>query len=466
MDGWTRRVGAGLAVLLTCGCGGAVARPAASSRPDLVVYVLVDALRADRLGCYGSSRALTPHLDALAQEGVLFEAVQASSTWTRSSIASMFTSLHAGSHQVLGRTDGLADEQLTLAEVLRAHGLETLAVTTNGNAGREFGFSQGFDAFVYPPMTVEGEFLAEGVTELALQTVAQRVDRLEGQPLFLYLHYIDPHDPYLPRPGAPVTEAPGRFDGTRPSLEAFDGLPQQERLPADEERLRSLYDGEVWYADAWVGRLVEGLRRLGVLDRTLLVFTADHGEELWEHGLRGHGHNLYQSTLQVPLVVRYPDASRPAPRRVAEPISTVDIAPTILGALGLEPPAGWQGRDLRPLAEGRPRAPGLEGIYSELVIEGRRLQALRLGSLKLIRQTRGPGTAPALARYELYDLASDPREATDLAEREPASRARLEALLDRWQGAVEAAAGTAWRVSPDQLSESTLEELKALGYLE
>lgn len=465
MNGWKGRAAAGLAVVLTCGCGGPAAHPAASSRPDLVVYVLVDALRADRLGCYGSGRGLTPRLDALASEGVLFEAAQASSTWTRSSIASMFTSLHAGSHQVLGRADGLAAGQLTLAEVLRARGLETLAITTNGNAGREFGFSQGFEAFVYPPMTVGGEFLAEGVTELALQAVAQRVDRLERQPLFLYLHYIDPHDPYLPRPGAPETGASGRFDGTRPSLVAFDALPQRDRLPADEERLRALYDGEVWYADAWIGRLVEGLRGLGVLERTLLVFTADHGEEFWEHGLRGHGFNLYQPTLQVPLIVRYPGATRPAPRRVGEPVSTVDIAPTILGALGLEPPPGWQGRDLRPLAEGRPRPPGLEGIYSELVLDGRRLQALRLGHLKLIRQRGGPDAAPAPAQLELYDLGSDPQEATDLAGREPATRARLEALLDRWQGAVAGAAGTAWRVSPDQLSESTREELKALGYL-
>ncbi len=430
--------------------------------PELVVIVLVDALRADRLGVYGSTANLTPLLDALGREGVVFEAAQATSTWTRASIASLFTSRYPSSNRVRTFEDGLDGAYETLAEALTPAGVEGVAVTTNGNAGREFGFDQGFESFVYPPV-FEGEFTAAGVTELGLQVVAQRRGVLAERPLFLYLHYIEPHDPYLPRPGFTAADSgAGRFSGSRADLQALDALPPGARQPADEQRLVRLYDGEVRYLDEHVGQLVAGLRRLGVYERTLLLVTADHGKELWDHGQRSHGLNLYQETLRVPLLMRFPGAARGVGRRVTEPISTVDVAPTILASLGLDPPPGFQGRDLSPLILGRRRAEGLPGVFSELSLGHKSLSAIRVGPNKLIRDRRPGGQVTE----ELFDLAADPHERADLAGREGGQRARLAELLDRWEDAAATAAGPGWRVSPEQLSPGEREQLKALGYLE
>lgn len=459
--GRARRVGL---LLLAAMVAGACAADRPARRPQLVVMVLVDALRADHLGAYGSSRGLTPNVDRFARRSFVFEHAVAASAWTRSSVASLFTSRYPSSHGVLGRTDGLPPEALTLAEVLAGRGWETLGITTNGNAGQPFGFTQGFQSFVYPASGRPGKLRAEAVTELALQCVAQRQDRLARQPLFLYLHYLDPHDPYRPHPeltGEP--EPPGRYDGERPSLEALDALPPGARTADDEARIRHLYAGEVRYCDLWLGRLFDGLQRLGALDDALVVLTADHGEGLWDHGERSHGGSLYQEQLHVPLVVHYPGQQARHARRVAEPVSNVDVAPTVLAAAGLEMPAVFQGRDLDVLTRGRTRPGGLEGVYSELALDHRTSQALRLGHMKLIRRV---SVADGTHTLELFDLRKDPRERDDLARRRPAATAHLASVLERWGDATRASGGNALRVTTEDLPESAREELRALGYIQ
>lgn len=217
------------------------------------------------------------------------------------------------------------------------------------------------------------------------------------------------------------------------------------------------------YFDLWLGRLVEGLGRMRVFDETLMVLTADHGEGLWDHGARGHGGSLYEEQLRVPLIIHYPGQRPRDARRIAEPVSTVDAAPTILAAAGVGPPRSFLGRDLAPLTRGAKRPTSPAGIYSELALDQRRAQALRLGDFKLIRRQDRPD---APAELELYNLRSDPHERHNLAEGEPATPARHLAALDRWRAANAAAASQARRVTPEELPDGVRGELRALGYIQ
>ena len=263
----------------------------ADQPPAGVVLIVVDALRADHVGSYGSDQGLTPHLDELAEEGYVFENAIATSSWTRASIASMFSSRYPTAISVVGRDDSIGSSVVTVAEVLQVLGnFQTLGVSTNANAGAQYGFAQGFDTFLAPESegSYPGDFavpIAETVTRTALALLDERD---LSRPFFLFLHYVDPHDPYLPHPGLlDSVEPSGRFDGSRRRLQEMDRTAPSDLTEADVERIKFLYAGEVKYADAWIGALLAGLRDRGLHDDTLIVVTADHGEGLWDHAPRG-----------------------------------------------------------------------------------------------------------------------------------------------------------------------------------
>jgi arylsulfatase A-like enzyme len=432
------------------------------------VLVVVDALRADHLGVYGSSRGLTPEIDRFASRARVYEAASATSAWTRSSFASLFTSRAPGAVQVLGRLDRLGAEPLTLAEVFLAAGWETIGVTTNGNAGRAFGFDQGFRSFVYPGVWTRAKARADAVTSLALQILDQRRGRLGTEPLFLFLHYIDPHDPYEEHPELlPAPGPPGRFDGTREQLSALDALPAGERRPEDEAHVRHLYASEVRYVDLWIGRLLDGLAQRGLLDPALIVLTADHGEGLWDHGVRSHGFDLYQEQVHVPLLVH--DPHRPHEGgRIRTPVSTIDVAPTMLAAAGLPVPAAFHGRPL-PRDAGDGGAAQTAPVCAELALDVRsghgRIDSVRLGRHKLLRHwTREDAPSPD-DRLQLFDLERDPGERDDISGRDAAALARLRAALEVCRGLASSSA-PAVRVDPATTTPELREELRALGYVQ
>jgi arylsulfatase A-like enzyme len=433
--------------------------------PAGVVLIVVDTLRADHLGTYGSPLGLTPALDGVADRGVVFEQAIAPSSWTRSTMASLFTSRYPSSLGVLGREDALAPAALTLAEVLRDAGrMQTLGVITNQNAGRPFGFDQGFDRFEVPELTAgyphDAQIhIAEGVTRRALHLLD---DRVSGLPFFLFMLYIDPHDPYLPHPDLVGEGPPGRFDGSRRQLAQLDRMPPGQRTANDLARIRHLYAGEVNYCDRWIGELLAGLEQRGLRDEVLLVVTADHGEGLWDHGHRAHGRHLYEELVRVPLILD-PPGSAAEGRRVSQPVSLLDVAPTILAAFGIPPPKDYRGSDLAPLARGETspaRRPAV--VYTELDVDDDDLEALRRGDTKLIRHrsSRGERGAP-----ELYDLAADPDERHDQAAGHPVLLASMESALDRLSARVLAEATAAHRVALDSLDEESARGLRALGYL-
>ncbi|HUG53910.1 MAG TPA: sulfatase [Vicinamibacteria bacterium] len=370
--------------------------------PLAIVY-LVDTLRADHTSPYGYHRDTTPELTAFARDSVLFEQAIAHASWTKPSVASLFTSLLPGRHRAVQLRDSLDPGLVTLAEMLQTRGFATGAAVANSviyTAGTNF--DQGFDFFAglhgaddRPSKVVE----AGPVVDAALGWIEER----RGFPNFLYVHTMDPHVPYTPPPPfdrryepRPTPDHPGtdpRFDF---------------KEPLDLERLIAQYDGEIAYGDQEFGRFVRELKARGLYDRALIVFTADHGEEFNDHGKWLHGRSVFDELIRVPLVVKFP-GQRGAGRRVAQQVQMVDILPTVLQELGLPVPTPpvITGHPLQAVVAGpTPEPPAV----SEISHRGFVAHGMRTGRDKYIRRF-------SPEEDELYfDLTRDPGETVNLIE--------------------------------------------------
>ncbi len=409
-------------------------RAAAGVRPqDLnIVMVTLDTTRADRLGCYGYPDAGTPNVDRLAAQGVVFETAVTATPLTLPAHATIFTGTRPPVHGVRDNGGYVLDpSRVTLAEVLRGAGWRTAAFVGAYVLDAKWGLDQGFEVYV-------DDFAISRYRTLSLGAVARRAGAVvdaalpwleahAGVRFFAWLHFYDPHSPY---------------DPPEPFKTRFARRP---------------YQGEIAYADAQLGRLLEWLERRGLEDRTLVVVMGDHGESLMEHGEGTHGLFVYEATLRVPLIVRAP-FGRTRGRRVSSLVRSEDVVPTVLDLVGLAPPTGVQGRSLVPLMTGAARDLDLEAYSESLYARNHfgwsELRALRAGRYKYIE-------AP---RPELYDLARDPGEVRnlfaarrDLANRLAAALARLGAERPGEPGG---AATAARAVDPE-----TRERLAALGYI-
>ena len=424
----------------------------AGARANVVIF-LADTLRADFLGAYGHPAPTSPRLDEFARSAVLFEDAWAQASWTRAAVASILTGLHVGSHGVDREDRVLAPSARTLAEVLREGGYGTGAFVANHLLGGRFGFDQGFEAWNPGARTLYGAPAADLVREaLAWVDSARR-------PFFLYVHTMEPHAPYTPseedlRPF--LTEAYRGTTDTRALLR----LGQLGTLaPAGLRFLRSRYEGEVHQDDRAFGSLLDGLRARGLDDQTLVFFTADHGEEFLEHGGTEHAKTLYQELVRVPLVVRVPRG--PGGVREKGTVQQIDLMPTILALTGLPVPSGLTGRDLGARLA-RPQTPGDAPpvLFSEERFAVVDKVAARAGDLKLIFNNDGPALWRAGSHLELYDLARDPLERTNLVASRPIAAAFLERRLEAFRNG-NAGAGKGVVLSPEER-----EQLRALGYVQ
>jgi arylsulfatase A-like enzyme len=459
--------------------------PATASPPpfDTVVLITVDTLRADRLGAYGQRQPTSPVFDTLAADSVLFERAAATCPATAPSVASILTGHHRAVHGVERNTSHLRRDVRTLPEILRHAGFRTAAVVANPVLDRH-GFEQGFDRYHMAPVDPRRRALGPdaGVVKLAGRAVREAGDG----PLFLWVHFMAPHGPYRP----PVDHArrfrrwPYWWRGDRrlpllPGNYGLGGIPRYQRVRRirDPASLRALYDAEVRYTDELIGLFLGRLQRFRRWDRTLLVFTADHGESLGEHDAWfQHGWFAYDPTVRVPLLIRAP--GRLAPGRVPASVSLLDLTPTVLALLDLPARPGIEGRSLLPVVEGRSgdRAAFTQTYYAN------QLTALTLGSWKYVRagspNSVPPGTTakpvvprPPAAGELLYDLATDPRETTDLTPERPAVRARLAARTDAWLRG-QTALGRRRAPAPPTPQRSPREQrqlddrLRELGYLD
>jgi len=440
-----------------------------AARPNIVLIVL-DALRADRVEAERDGTPVMPRLRAFAETSHYFTRAYAQSTWTKPSMASLFTSTYPGVHNVLFGTpmnlvegqrttaDSLPEECETLAETLRAAGYRTIGVQTNGNMTRALGMAQGFDVYLeraYPA------WRAKDVTDQAMKQLAAG-----GGPFLLFLHYMDPHGPYDPPEAhrAAFDDFPAAPEDDLAVMEDYAfwyndqvlhdvGLKAERETPdfspEGEAHVRALYDGDCRYADAEVGRLLDAV--YADHPDTVTVILADHGEELWDHGSIGHGKTVYEELARVPLVLHVPDA---APERIDSPVELVDVLPTLASIAGIAPRPGWQGRDLLAQEGQDPDRAVFTRTWSSLRETGIDLSAVVQNSTKLVYDR-------AAQTYALYDLDADPLERAPI---EDALRLRRFAALLEAHDAANAEHPERRQPQQTELDEEALRDLEAQGY--
>ncbi len=445
------------------------ARRSADPRPN-VLLVSLDTARADRLGCYGNPRPVTPHLDALARDGVRFARAEAASNWTLPSHYSLFSGYTPAAHGVLpdlGAFHGYLhpDQRLNvrgsgretmLAEALRERGFRTVAITENAWVSPRFGFSQGFDVYRY-----DGRHSLPGTAVAALAELSRNGSR---GPWFLFVHTYAPHQPYhAPREFRLRFASPDHVGFAWPL--ALVPIGEYYRFhtrifpaaPSDVRAFRDLYDGQLAWADTLVGQLLGELERQGLREQTLVVVTADHGEELLERGLLDHGDTLHEEVTRVPLVVAWPGRV-PAGVVVEETVSGIDVAATILDLVGVGDRLG-DGRSLVPCwtAAGC----GERIAFAEAIgFGGEPLHAAWRGSVKYVVRKTAEGT-----REMLFDLRNDPGERRNLASRRAPDLARMRRVLREHLAAAAKVRGRLG-VAEEQVDEETLERLRGLGYVQ
>ncbi len=439
------------------------ARPDAQARN--VVVLTIDTLRASKLRPYNAqSRVRTPVFDSFVEDATLFENPQSPENWTKPSVASILTSLFPMTHRTKQDSSSLPAAALTLGEVYQEAGFQTASFLANGYVSDRFGFKQGWHH--YTNYIREGRSTeAENVFREAGRWIEEHAD----QRFFVYIQTIDPHVPY-----DPPDELLRMYD---PNPEAYTGIVRNRmtgnqlgdakvgRLTfsaADAARLAALHDGEISYHDRELGVFLEKLRELGLYDDTVFVITSDHGEEFDEHGSWGHGHSVYQELLHVPLVVRW-KAAGSAGVRIPDVVSTMDIAPTVLEATGVDVPDVFEGRSLVGHLHGA-APPGPPVAFSDFLDDRR---VIRAGRWKLI--LRGNLT------WTMFDLEEDPGEERQLdrSNANPVALRYTRILLGQFLGASDR---TAWltggrgrpaQVLPQQDSQIDAElcrQLQQLGY--
>jgi arylsulfatase A-like enzyme len=459
------------------GCTRPAGAPAAASRPLArnLIFILVDTLRADHLPLYGYRRDTSPNLSRLAGESLVLLNTRSQASCTFPSVNSILTSRSPA--EFLGQPDGnigLPAGIPGLAEILRARGFHTVAVSASpivrrspGRFNPHGGFGRGFDTF-------EEDCVWKGADCVTSQALPHL--RRDARPLFLYLHYLDPHGPYAPPAahrrrfalGHPAKAFIRDGDPLPIGRWLYENGPNPGVTAADLGFLADLYDEKIAFFDDQLGRLVAELRRSGLLKDSIVVLAADHGEEFLEHGDIKHCRNLFDTTIRTPLLLRVPGA---APRRVSDPVENLDIVPTVLdllgvtvdggGSRGASPAAGggrsagapahvqFEGRSLRPLIEGLPLRLGYQRASQGS------LHSVADGRFKLVQNL---GTQ----HFALYDLAADPGERRDVSTARRRDFARLRALLEAWLARTEGRPG---KGGPEQAAEAA-RRLRSVGYLE
>ena len=439
-----------------------------TARPDIIVYI-IDALRSDHLGCYGYSLPTSPYIDAFAEENTLFTHAYANSSWTRPSGATILTGLLPKHHKTMLVEHKLPPDVITLPEILKNHGYYTVAFNTNGNVGKGFGFDQGFDEFhIYADdIKTETVHVRSDVVNRDIFTFLQEYrKRSDRKPLFLWIWSTDPHDPYTPHESvsqtlgieqfetldksywrlAPFCEKREESDFTWPSLSAM-------------EYLRTLYDQEILFNDLTFGQLLDQLKQNGIYDNSLILFTADHGEEFLDHNWFGHGKTLYNEQLRIPLIIKSDAINK---GRFNDNVQLADIVPTMLDILGIDTPYALDGASLigKTALKGRP-------IFAEEAHSGNYLRSLIIGKDKFIFNLASTKYLhiPWRVVYpqELYELEQDPGERKNLFDKmEILSAFMKHELADAYS---RQPSGLDVEAETTELTEKQKEHLRGLGYI-
>jgi arylsulfatase A-like enzyme len=387
---------------------------------------------------------------------------RAQSSWTKPGVASVLTGLHPSQHGAQLRAERIPESVELLSERLAAAGYQTALFTTNTNIIERFGFDQGWEEFHYLSRGLgKGKREHYSSSEINAEVFAWLERRDAARPFFLFVHTLDPHDPYRPaeefrRRLAPEVDIESACCARSNVLDEL--TPETARVHARDAAL--LYDAEIAENDAALGALVDELERRGLGGATALLVTSDHGEEFYEHGGWKHGFTLYEEMLRVPLVLRLPGGAR-AGTVVESAVDQIDVVPTLLEVAGLPAAPGLPGRSLLATLDAGAGDAAARPSFARLERPGLELVAAAAGGYKLVRQS-GAWTPPrGRAPEELFDLARDPGERDDLIRLRTPRRRWLEGLLRIHERAL----GPAARREATPLDAETDRSLRALGYL-
>lgn len=454
-------------------------------RPN-VILIVVDAARPDHFSCYGCKRETTPNIDRLAEEGTLYENTISSSSWTLPAVSSLLTGTYALQHKSLDYYDRLDPDIKTLAQVLGKVGYKTAAIHAGLFFDRIWDTDRGFQEInrkvIYntesTPLILKAIRKLRSKLSLQNDNGAGWIEKnlrswfyRQDKPFFLYLHYMEPHDKF----GAPIKYSAKYLNGPSDFLrglklnrkEASIRSLMDERKPdeRDVRILNALYDGALNYLDMRVGKVVGMLKEKGVLDDTILVITADHGENLGDHGMVGHQWCLYDSLIRVPFIVRYPEVFAKG-RRMSELAQNVDLFPTLMEVLnvpGADVPAQLAGQNLLSLKRqyafsewGGCGIAAWQKRYPQFDFSpyDRTLRSVRSLEHKLIWSSD--------KKHELYDLKRDPGETRNLVEDLPEKVKELNQVLAEWLGSFTKLAAAQQN---SELTSAVKRKLQALGYL-
>ena len=468
--------------------------PEGQDKPN-VIMILVDALRADRLAAYGSRAMITPVMDTIATEGVVFERCVAATPWTLPSIATLFTSYYPKVHKATsyravesmeqGRQAYLSilgDDFDTLAEVLQTNGWQTAGFCSNKFIRKRYGYAQGFDYYdtSFADNTVRGDKVNQ-----ALFNWLDGDGRDKAKPMFLYLHYMDVHGPYNAAPQfmdplmKKVEENPDKTPLEpkemqrlnpylkKPPAETSDPT-RYERLKGYREYWEARYNAGVQEADFYLHQLVQNLSKRGLWDNSYVILLADHGEALCEHGMWDHGYSQYQTDLHVPLIMRWPKVLPPG-KRVRELASLIDVMPTIMEQLRIPPGEALQGTSLVDHLSGTlPDVPLVR--FAEAVKSGPQQYALFADVTKLMVTAIPPQKLPDgtmsgnRVRHELYNLGTDPGETINVAQQNTQVVNSLGKIME---GIIRQNLQTKPEtiILQKPVDEKTISDLQSLGYV-
>jgi arylsulfatase A-like enzyme len=431
--------------------------PSARRRRPNVVWISLDTLRADHLGAYGYTRPTSPNLDAFAARGLLFQWAISQAPWTRPSHRSMLTGVYPASRG--GR------ESPMIGETLYRAGYETFAVTGGGQVDSTLGFDRGFGIYRVWDWIHEPQRMVDWAAGRA-----QRTDR----PFFAFLHCYETHEPYTHArfaEGMPSGRLTGEF-----SKEIWNRL--RKRFSDDEMRYaEALYDGDIAYTDARLGEFFAEFEKAGLLADSIVIVTSDHGEQFWENGSWGHGQNLHDHQIHVPLLVFLPDAVRDDLARasrerqkgppltqgaIEDQVELVDLYPTLLELLGIELEGPVNGRSLVSLLQGQGALPAREAFAEHTNVKEHEQKALRTPRFKFIVSIPRKSSNVTGESYEIYDLKRDPAEQKNLApglpDRVSELRVRIGRIMDGTDLALE-------EEVPAEIDDDLRNQLKALGYI-
>jgi arylsulfatase A-like enzyme len=445
----------------------------APGRPN-VLLISIDTLRPDHLGCYGYQRATSPHIDELAAEGVLFQNHISSTSWTLPGHAALFTSLVDSVHGCTDTDQKLADNLVTLAEKFARAGYETVGFFSGPFLHPAFGLGQGFahyeDCTTYAgtldqtpvaQWAANDDVLAESHRDVTSPRVYAAFKKWLAEhraaTFFMFVHLWDPHYDFIPPPPYDTLFDPDYAGPVTGTYFIFDPAINAQMPARDLEHLIALYDGEIAWTDSYVGRILADLRQAGLLDRTIVALTSDHGTEFFEHGDKGHRQTLYDEVIRIPLILRYP-ARLGAGVSIRAQTRSIDVGPTLLELAGVPSAVPVMGHSLEPLALD-PTATFPQTAVSELFSAGRRIRTLRSLKWKFFDDL-------STGQRFYVDLGADPSERHLYANLTrapgPALFAHYQAmvqLLDSWRARIAAATAT-----PD-IPGGVRRRLESLGYV-